>query len=65
LEAYNDVRRTVLIPITDLTGRPNRSVYPDSERIRNTSASTDIDRYSAFETVLGRASRQQYGEMYR
>ena len=49
LEAYNDVRRTALIPVTDTTGRPNRSVYPESERTRNTKTPTDIDRYSAFE----------------
>ncbi|MBD3637750.1 MAG: hypothetical protein HUJ25_10375 [Crocinitomicaceae bacterium] len=49
LEAYNDLRRTEVIPVTDPTGRPNRSVYPESERTRNSNTPLNIDRYSAFE----------------
>lgn len=49
LETYNDIRRTEMIPVTDPTGRANRSVYPDSEKTRNTSTPANIDRYSIFE----------------
>lgn len=49
IETYNDIRRTGLIPITDPTGRPNRSIYPGSEKDRNTSTPTNIDQYSIFE----------------
>ncbi len=49
LETYNDIRRTELIPITDPTGRPNRSIYPNSEKDRNTSTPANIDQYSVFE----------------
>lgn len=49
IETYNDLRRTELIPITDPTGRPNRSIYPNSEKDRNTSAPANIDQYSVFE----------------
>lgn len=49
LEAYNDVRRTAILPITDPTGRPNRLPYPVSEVTRNTKTPTDIDNISTFE----------------
>ncbi len=49
IEAYNDLRRTELIPVTDPTGRPNRIPYPVSELTRNTNTPTDIDNISAFE----------------
>ena len=49
LEAYNDVRRTALLKVTDPTGRPNRIPYPVSEVTRNTKTPTDIDNISTFE----------------
>mgnify|MGYP001344796732 CR=1 FL=1 len=49
LEAYNDLRRTAIIPITDPAGRPNRIPYPVSELTRNVNTPTDIDNISAFE----------------
>ncbi len=49
IEAYNDVRRTALIPVTDPTGRPNRLPYPVSELTRNVKTPTDIDNISVFE----------------
>lgn len=49
IETYNDIRRTALVPITDPTGRPNRSVYPDSEQDRNTNTPSTIDQFSVFE----------------
>ncbi|CAG5002519.1 hypothetical protein DYBT9275_02910 [Dyadobacter sp. CECT 9275] len=49
IEAYNDVRRTGVIPLTDPTGRASRLPYPVSEITRNTSTPTDIDNISALE----------------
>lgn len=49
LETYNDIRRTELNTVTDPTGRPNRSIYPNSEKDRNTSTPANIDQYSIFE----------------
>lgn len=49
IETYNDIRRTGLLPVTDPTGRPNRSVYPNSEQDRNTNTPLVIDQFSVFE----------------
>lgn len=49
LEAYNDVRRTALLKVTDPTGRANRIPYPISELTRNSKTPTDIDNNSTFE----------------
>lgn len=49
IEAYNDVRRTGIIPVTDPTGRASRLPYPVSEITRNTSTPADIDNISALE----------------
>jgi hypothetical protein len=49
LEAYNDVRRTGFVPVTDPTGRPNRIPYPVSEVTRNLNTPKDIDNISTFE----------------
>jgi hypothetical protein len=49
IEAFNDVRRTGFIPVTDPVGRMNRSIYPDSERNRNTSTPLNIDQFTVFE----------------
>ena len=49
IEAYNDVRRTAIIPLTDPTGRASRLPYPVTEITRNTKTPTDIDNISALE----------------
>lgn len=51
IEAYNDIRRTAILPLTDPNGTPKRLPYPDTERSRN-ALTPAVNDQTMFDTAV-------------